>query len=186
MRKRKRIEDFAYFLVILILVLVILYSGLRLWESTVLHKGPADDGANGSKDIIRNDTVYWPRQDITVVLLMGIDQNGPVKDSGSYTNPGMADLVVLLIFDEVNESYNALCLNRDTMLKMPVLGVGGKPVGEQFGQLALSHTFGNGLEESCQNTLKTVSDFLYGINISDKIKYTLVRSFFKFICPVNE
>ena len=33
--------------------------------------------------------------------------------------------VMLLIFDETNEVCNVLHLNRDTMLKMPVLGIGG-------------------------------------------------------------
>jgi LCP family protein required for cell wall assembly len=58
-----------------------------------------------------------------------------------------------------------LHLNRDTMVTMPVLGIGGREAGSYFGQLALAHTYGSGLADSCENTVNTVSDFLYGIHI---------------------
>ena len=51
------------------------------------------------------------------------------------------------------------------MLEMPILGIGGKQAGTAFQQLALSHTYGSGLEDSCVNTRKTVSSFLYGLEI---------------------
>jgi LCP family protein required for cell wall assembly len=129
-----------------------------------LHSG--QDGENvASKTILRDGVEYFPRQDLTTVLLIGVDEFGPVKDSGFYTNTGAADVNILLVFDETNQVVNVLHLNRDTMVRMPVLGIGGKPAGTYYGQLALSHTYGSGLEDSCKNTVKTVSDFLYGIEI---------------------
>ena len=99
------------------------------------------------------------------MLVMGIDQEGPVQSSGSYRNAGSADLVMLLIFDEQEKDCSILYLNRDTMLEMPVLGLSGKQAGTNYAQLALSHTYGSGLEDSCENTRKAVSDFLNGIAI---------------------
>ncbi len=151
--------------VILLLVLVMIYSGLQILESTVFRKGQEPGGTVESKTITRDGVDYFPRQDITVMLVMGIDQQGPVEDSGSYNNPGAADMVMLLIFDEKNEECRILYLNRDTMLEMPVLGIGGKPAGTAVAQLALAHTYGSGLEDSCENTARAVSDFLYGIRI---------------------
>ena len=165
MRKRKQIFNLAYFGIILVLVLVILYSGLRILESTVFSKAPEEGTSAHTKTITRNGVDYFPRQDITVVLVLGIDQFGPMEDSGSYNNKGAADMVTLLIFDEQNQECRALCLNRDTMVEMPVLGIGGKQAGTIVGQLALSHTYGSGLEDSCENTKKTVSSLLYGISI---------------------
>jgi LCP family protein required for cell wall assembly len=164
MKKRGDFKNAAFFVVILILVLVFLISGLHILESTVLQNGATQE-TTGKKTIIRNGIEYFPRQDITVVLVMGIDQTGPVQDSGYYRNEGAADMVLLLIFDEETKDYSILYLNRDTMLKMPVLGIDGRPASTNFGQLALSHTFGNGLETSCENVKKTVSDFLYGLQI---------------------
>ena len=158
-------RSLVYFCLILILVLVVLYSGLRILESTVLHSGAGETDNYQSRTVVRDGVEYYPRQDITVVMVLGIDESGPVKSSGSYMNPGAADVVLLGVFDEANQTCDILQLNRDTMLKMPVLGLGGRKAGTYFGQLALAHTYGTGLEDSCENTMQAVSDYLYGITI---------------------
>ncbi len=164
MNKRERIKNAAYLVVILMLVFVFLISGLRILESTVLHYHEQQQELN-KKTIIRNGIEYFPRQDITVILVMGIDQEGPVEGSGYHYNEGAADLVMLLIFEQETEECSILYLNRDTMLEMPVLGIDGRPAGKSYGQLALAHTYGNGLEDSCENVKTAVSEFLYGLQI---------------------
>ena len=165
MKKKKHGGELVFFGVILILVLMMLYSGLQILESTVLYRGQGQETGFVSKTITRENVDYFPRQDITTVLVMGIDKYGPVEKSDMYTNTGASDMNMVLIFDEVNKVCNILHLNRDTMLEMPVLGIGGKPAGTMYGQLALAHTFGTGLSDSCENVRKTVSDFLYGVEI---------------------
>lgn len=150
---------------ILILVVLLIYSGLQILESTVFHPQDQTEETISTKTITRDGVDYFPRQDITVVLLLGVDQYGPMQASGSYANPGATDMVALLIFDDVQQNCRILTLNRDTMLKMPVLGIGGKQAGSRFGQLALAHTYGSGLQDSCENTKTTISDFLYGLRI---------------------
>ena len=164
MKKRMRIIDIASAVLILLLVIVMLYSGLQILESNVLRTG-ADEQGFVSRTITRDGVSYYPRQDITVVMVLGIDQNGPVQASEGYINPGAADMAALLIFDDADKSCTILQLNRDTMLEMPVLGVGGKNAGTYYGQLALSHTYGSGMADSCENTRRTISNFLYGIRI---------------------
>jgi LCP family protein required for cell wall assembly len=118
-----------------------------------------------SKTITRDGVDYFPRQDITVMLVMGIDEFGVMQSSGGSYNPGAADMVSLLIFDEKNEQTRILNINRDTMLDVSVLGINGRKAGTTFAQLAIAHTYGSGMEDSCENTRDTVSDFLYGITI---------------------
>ena len=165
MSKQKPKGSIPFFCVILLLVLVMVFSGLQILESTVFNKPQDQEDTPASKTLVRDGVEYFPRQDITVMMVLGIDQFGPVKDSGSYNNSGVADVVSLMIFDEKNQNCRILQLNRDTMVDMPVLGIDGKNAGTAFGQLALSHTYGSGLADSCENTKKTVSDFLYGIRI---------------------
>ena len=165
MSKRKNVAKVAYLCVILILVLVILYSGLRILESTVFYKEPAQEDTHNSKTIVRDEIEYFPRQDIKVVMVLGIDQYGPMEASGSYNNPGDADMITLLIFDETNEVCNILYINRDTMVEMPVLGIGGKQAGTWFGQLTLAHTYGSGLQDSCENVKTTLETFMTGLSI---------------------
>ena len=164
MKQRKQKRELIFFAVILLLVLVILYSGLQILESTVLRPEQRTELVK-TKTVTRDGVAYFPRQDMTVVLVLGIDRFGPVEESGAYNNRGAADMNVLLIFDEVQETCNVIHLNRDTMLQMPVLGVGGRQAGTIYGQLALAHTYGTGLEDSCENSRKTVSDLFYGLKI---------------------
>lgn len=155
----------AFVAVVLILVLAMIYSGFRILESTVLSPSQVPTAPVEKKTIERDGIAYFPRQDITVILVMGIDEDGPVADSGSYRNTGEVDMAALVVLDQTNETYSILCLNRDTMLEMPALGLGGKQAGTYYGQLALSHTYGSGLEDSAENTRTAVSDLLYGITI---------------------
>ena len=164
MNKREQIKNVAYLVIILILVFVFLISGLRILESTVLHYHEQQEALN-KKTILRDGVEYFPRQDITVMLVMGIDQEGPVEGSDYHHNEGAADMVMLLIFEQETEECSILYLNRDTMLEMPVLGIDGRPAGKNYGQLALAHTYGSGLEDSCENVKETVSNFLYGLQI---------------------
>ena len=165
MKKKHTGKDIAFYAIILILVLVLIYSGFRILESTVFHPDHTGATQSPSKTIERDGVQYFPRQDITAIMLLGIDQEGKVQPSNSYNNPGAADMVSLLILDELRGTYTVLCLNRDTMMTIPVTGIGGKPAGTIFGQLALAHTYGSGLQDSCENTRKAVSDFLYGVQI---------------------
>lgn len=145
----------------LILVLVIVYSGLQILESTILLT-EQDEPAVTSKTITRDGVDYFPRQDITVIMVLGIDREGEVE---AREYGGMADMITLMIFDEKKQTYTLLSLNRDTMVRMPTLDANGRENGTFFGQLTYSYDYGTGLEDSCENTKKTVSNLLYGINI---------------------
>lgn len=133
-------------------------------ESTVFNNEQEESLSSSSKTVEKDAVSYFPRQDITTVLVMGIDDEGTVEDSGRNRNNSLADVVALLIFDEGKEEINIIAFNRDSMVDMPVLEQ-GKRVGAVNAQLALSHSYGSGLEDSCENTVWTVSDLLGGFEI---------------------
>lgn len=165
MRKRYTVKDVFRLVLVLVLVLVTIYIGLQILESRVLYPAQNVPGQTATKTILRDGTEYFPRQDITVVMVLGIDQSGPVQSSNYYRNEGSADCVVLLIFDETEKNCRALYLNRDTMLNMDVLGVRGEYAGTTYGQLALAHTYGSGLADSCENVKNTLMKFLHGLSV---------------------
>lgn len=152
---------------ILVLFLAILFCGIHFLDSAVsVNTEEAQTAQPYEKKTVTVDGVdYFPKQDITVVLAMGIDEEGEVKASESYNNTGEADVIALLVFDEKEESITVFSLNRDTMVEMPVLGLGGKKAGVAYGQLALSHTYGNGLEESCENTRDAIEHLINGLKV---------------------
>lgn len=149
---------------ILVLVAIVAFSGYKIID-TLVDKPSDSSASTSSKTVTVNGVDYFPRQDITVIMLMGIDERGEVVASDSYNNTGEADMVALAVFDENDKSYSVLTLNRDTMMDIYVLGIGGKPAGTIYGQLALAHTYGTGLEDSCENTVNTVSNFLSGLTV---------------------
>lgn len=173
MRKQKNGKQIAYFCVILILVLVMIFSGLLILESTVFYDKALAGEQIKTKTISRDGVKYYPRQDITVMMVLGLDQMGPIEPRPQAENESNADMVALLVFDETNKKFDILCLNRDTMLYVPVLDDLGKPTGSYFGQLSLAHLYGTGMEDSCENTRTAVSNFLYGIQIDHYVSMNM-------------
>ena len=160
---RSLLKNAVFVCIILILVLVVLYSGLQILESTVLLKEEFTMQTT-SKTIRRDGVKYYPRKDITVVMLMGINQKGEVVPT-EFNMGDPADMVTLMIFDEQTKQCNLLSLNRDMMVDIPALDDSGKQFGIFHGQLALAHTYGDGMEVSCENVRTTVSNLLYGTTI---------------------
>ena len=149
--------------VVLILLSVMIYSGLRILESTVFSNGQPEQIT--TKTITRDGVQYYPRQDISVVMVLGIDREGKVVPSEEPNHGSAVDMATLLVFDEKDKSCTLICLNRDTMVEMPRLNEHGRKTGTRVAQLALSHTYGTGMADSCRNTAETISNLFYGITI---------------------
>lgn len=150
---------------VMLLMLAALAAGVGYWESTRLSFVSAEEATGKTKTIVRNDVKYYPRQDIRTIMVLGIDQYGPVESSEYHRNSGSADSIMLFVFDETNASCSVLYLNRDTMLNMDVLGINGEYAGTAYGQLALAHTYGSGLGDSCENVKNTLEKFLHGLTV---------------------
>lgn len=167
--KRKRI-------VIVVQLLLMVLVGISIFN-IVAELFPVSDTRPGtqidSKTIVKDGVAYYPRQDITVFMLIGIDKKGPKVDSGSYNNDGQADLISLIVFNKTHKSYKILLLNRDTMTDIPILGVGGRPAGTINAQLALAHNQGSGLHDSCENMKNALSKLLGNIPIDYYISMNL-------------
>lgn len=162
-RKRQTVLRVLLACIALILVLGIVYSGLQILELTVFY-GQEREFEVETKTITRDGVKYFPRQDINVILLMGINQEGPAH-AEEPNHGNAADMVALAVIDEKAESWSILNLNRDSMVDMPMLDTAGKEIDVGYAQLSYAHTFGTGMEDSCENTRKTVSNLLGGVNI---------------------
>ncbi len=119
------------------------------------------------------DGQWIAQKDLETLLVIGLDDVGGFEVSNSYNNTSQADFMVLLVQDKKSGEFNAVHLNRDTMTRIPVLGVTGQKAGYHQGQLALAYTYGRGREDSCKNTMEAVSHLLYGIEIDHYIAVTM-------------
>ncbi len=128
-------------------------------------------GVNRAEYFVDGQWIY--EKDLETLLVIGLDDLGGFEVSTSYNNTSQADFMALLIKDNVTGEFSAIHFNRDTMTRIPVLGVTGQKAGYHQGQLALAYTYGSGKKDSCKNTVEAVSNLLYGVEIDHYIAVTM-------------
>ena len=133
---------------------------------------PADDGGTSAMTMYYNGRLYALNEDITTLLIIGVD-DFEIETSDTGRNTSQADFMTLVVINNDEKLYTLLQLNRDTMTDVPMLNLFGEYFGTAYQQLALAHTYGNGLEESCENTVNAVSSLLCGIPIDNYIAMTM-------------
>ncbi len=159
---------------IFILIGLAVVWGINYWEKHY-NNGANNDGS----DRVPEDTIfvgekcYEPKKNLKTVLVIGLDKFADDEEELDYINDKQADFLMLLIIDEDNETCKALQINRDTMTDIQILGVRGEKGGTFRGQLALSHTYGSGQDDSCRNVVDAVENLLYGIKIDHYVSFTM-------------
>lgn len=169
-KTKKTYVRLALTIVIPVVLVTALYFAVKQFSpqmpgvsGTVADAGQTDQK---NRDIVYvKGERYVRRDNMTTLLLIGTDVVGTQESSGSYNNNAQADFLMLLVLDRTEKRCSLIHLNRDTMSDIPVLGVDGKNAGTRYAQLALAHTYGEGLQDSCQNTADAVSNLLYGVRI---------------------
>lgn len=168
-----------------VLLLVIIPVAIARWEKTQEIVSSAEDSsvqssADESEDediqenlIYYEDAWYAYREGLTTVLLMGLDKFEEDQKLNRYSNAQQSDFLLLLVFDSEQKKCTPIQINRDTMVEFPVLDIEGHNIGSTTEQLALSHTYGSGKEDSCQNTVNAVSNLFYGIEIDHYVSVTM-------------
>lgn len=155
-------------------ILALLFIGMRLLEDYAVRKADADiDSSQSSIDtdqtIYIDGQPYLPKEGVETLLLIGLDSRGRLNSSTTYDNSQMADFLALFVFDEATSTCRVVQINRDTMAEIPVLGVTGEDAGSITAQLAMAYSYGDGLTQSGRNTVRAVSDYLYGVEIDHYI-----------------
>ena len=160
---------------IILSVAIVLSASLLLihkWDKR--HGSLWENLDNDNRQTIRyNEQWYVLRDELETVLVMGLDKFETDESLDSYNNSMQADFLMLMVLDKDNDSVTALHLNRDAMAQIDILGLDGETVGTFNGQLALAHTYGSGGKDSCKNTVKAVSNFLYEVPIDHYISVTM-------------
>ena len=140
----------------------------RLTETGVSEENDSVEIAT----LFYNGQQYIYKERLTSLLILGID-DAELLESATARNQSQADFLLLAVFDPDSRECTLIQLNRDTMCDVPVLDADGNYVGLVNEQLALSHTYGNGMESSCENTVFAVSRLLYGVEISNYFALTM-------------
>lgn len=78
---------------------------------------------------------------------------------------GQADVLLLVVLDEKNQSAEIISIDRNSMSYFEAFDPTGNSMGVSEAQLCLAYSYGDGKHESCKKTVSAVSDFLYEIPI---------------------
>lgn len=161
---------------VVVLAFVFIFSAVLLftsiWEKN--HSGSLGGGDDTASTTLNyQGETYIKKENIETVLVMGLDKySGPIDES-SYNNNKQADFLLLLVIDNDNHKYTAVHINRDTIVNVNKLGLGGESIGTITQQLALAYNYGNGGLASCFNTGDSVSELLMGIKVDHYIAVTM-------------
>lgn len=108
---------------------------------------------------------YAYKKDVLTFLCMGIDKKGEVKASSNLFQGGQSDALFLAVLDPGEKKISVIGINRDTMTEIKTWDSNGLYAGKEVAQIALAHAYGEGLEDSCENTVEAVSNLFYGLPI---------------------
>lgn len=118
----------------------------------------------GAGTIRHNGKLYRYNDEITCILLMGVDGYDK-QQSQSYHEYNQSDVNVLAVIDPKNSKLTLLSVSRDTMVTLNLLDENGELTGTADAQLALAYSYGGDDEKSCELTSTAVSRIFYGLNI---------------------
>lgn len=155
----------AFVLAVMAVVLVGGYWGLDRWQqnraSAVSQEIQHTQSGDGSITYLGEK--YIPRSGLKTYLFMGIDVEGPATGNKSYIGGGQADWQMVLVLDDVNQTWQVLQIDRDSMVDVQVLGLTGEVIRTETAQICTAHAYGDGTQRSCLNAATAVSTMLGGV-----------------------
>lgn len=171
MRRKERRKMLILF-VALILAMIVFGIGLKIFENHMPEPVISEDGflmdeqseelaALGSLKL--NGNIYSYYHDFETYLIMGTDKTG--ADSKVYQG-SMSDFLMLVIVDKTDNNYSFLPINRDTMSEVRLIQDDGTGVATAELQLCTAHWYGGNAEQSCANTVESISKLFGGLKIN--------------------
>lgn len=124
---------------------------------------PVTDTAAGSGDLTVDGVRYRRKRSTEAILVLGIDRREETADTQTG---GQSDVLMLLVLDRAEKSFRVLQLNRDTVTMITVPNADGTIASEKFAPICLSHAYGSGGADSCENTVRSVN-YLLSDNVTD-------------------
>lgn len=171
--------------IILLILIILLATGLGLvvWKvqrdadrEIIPEAGTSLHADHSSEYLTYLGKNYPVLRRMTSVLLIGTDNY--INDSKqtnieAFYNYNQADFLVVLVFDHDKKTVTPLQINRETMCSVPWLSVNGLVGGYVTEQITLSHTYGSGKKDSCENTIQAVRNLLYHAPVDHYMAFTM-------------
>ena len=163
------------------LIVVVALAATGIWMQGTLRKqqslkvvaGNTATAGFGYRNITYKGKDYRYNNRITAILYVGLDSDGPLHETTSYTSAPRADSISLVVLDEVHHKMTIIALNRDTMTDIRKFTLNGRDRGMMRDHLGYAYTYGNGGKVSAHNVCEAVSQLLYGIPVHEYVVMNL-------------
>ena len=189
-KKVKKRKTKKILLWILIVILVLLLSGvltvvllIQSGKNSLLNTDNMVIKPNSSVTQVEIDddgkTVefegkkYTYNENMTAILCIGVDKENFFNSSEVMGKNGQADALFLFAMDTSTGKSTIIPIPRDSMVDVDIYSSQGGYISSDKKQLCLSYAYGDGKHTSCENTIKSVSRLLYGLQINSYVAIDL-------------
>ena len=108
---------------------------------------------------------YKFRENMEVILVMGIDNREELVNNYSAVSNSQADVLYVFAVDHKNKTYQAIQLNRETMTGIQTYYSDGTKNQIAEAQICLAHSYGKNETGRCLNTVDAVSGLLFNVPV---------------------
>ena len=129
------------------------------WFTDTFSTESFDFGMN-EEWIYLNDLEYTLTDNLKSYLFIGTDHSGNESATDNTYRGTMADFLLVMIINKTEKTYGFIQLNRDTIAEVPLINVDGDFTGTAEEQICTAHWYGGSRQQSCLNTLETVSELI--------------------------
>lgn len=176
----KRIKKDTIITVVGLVITVCAFVGAIIAVTKMISK-PANDTETTtySKQNNKASTLHFDGKDyqlkenMEVILIMGIDDREDIGDSQFAIHNSQADVLYVYAVDHKNKTYQAIQLNRETMTGIQTYNDDGTKDTIAEAQICLAHSFGKTEQGRCLNTVDAVSGLLFNMQIDHYISLNM-------------
>lgn len=160
-------------------ILLVVTDRIKKQKEDEAASAPSSSWENPYDDEEIDPVVYYSgkpyvhKKNLETVLFMGIDTEGEVKAEEGYRNHQQVDVLILCVIDHEAKNYQVIQINRDTITKIRTIDTTGDRLGTIDTQIALAHTYGSGMEDSCEYTCEAVSMLLMNEKIDHYVSLNM-------------
>ena len=116
---------------------------------------------------------YQLKENMEVILIMGIDDRKDIGDSQFAIHNSQADVLYVYAVDHKNKTFQAIQINRETMTGIQTYNNDGTKDAIAEAQICLAHSFGKTEQGRCLNTVDAVSGLLFNIPVDHYISLNM-------------
>lgn len=176
----KRIKKDTIITVVGLVITVCAFVGAIIAVTKMISK-PANDTETTtySKQNNKASTLHFDGKDyqlkenMEVILIMGIDDREDIGDSQFAIHNSQADVLYVYAVDHKNKTYQAIQLNRETMTGIQTYNDDGTKDTIAEAQICLAHSFGKTEQGRCLNTVDAVSGLLFNMPVDHYISLNM-------------